>query len=252
MLSTHLGMSTTELMPLLTKPGTRFVYVKKKVPALTYTALATELAKRKIYGVFRENDPIRTYPNSSVGSSVVGFVGADGKGLAGLELKMNASLAGVEGKQTFQSAPNGSKIPLGESSMTPAQNGISYQLTLDSEIEWAAQRRVARMVREDAGRLRFRHRARHQDRPGPGPGPRTELRLGPSAGGEAGRPRKPGRSRPPMSRAACRRSSPRPHSSTPAPPPRRPGSWCPTGSPPAGSRSRTTSPTTSSATTCAV
>ena len=147
-LSTHLGMSTTELMPLLTKSGTRFVYVKKKVPALTYTALATELAKRKIYGVFRENDPIRTYPNSSVGSSVVGFVGADGKGLAGLELKMNASLAGVEGKQTFQSAPNGSKIPLGESSMTPAQNGVSYQLTLDSEIEWAAQRRVARMVRE--------------------------------------------------------------------------------------------------------
>ena len=86
-LSTHLGMTTTELMPLLTKPGTRFVYLKKKVPALTYTALATDLAERKIYGVFRENDPIRTYPNSSVGSSVVGFVGADGKGLAGLELK---------------------------------------------------------------------------------------------------------------------------------------------------------------------
>lgn len=147
-LSAHLGMSTTELMPLLTKPGTRFVYIKKKVPALTYTALATELAKRKVYGVFRENDPIRTYPNSSVGSSVVGFVGADGKGLAGLELKLNSSLAGVEGKQTFQSAPNGSKIPLGETSLTPAKNGVSYQLTLDSEIEWAAQRRVAEMVRK--------------------------------------------------------------------------------------------------------
>ncbi len=146
-LSTHLGMTTTELLPLLTKPNTRFVYLKKKVPALTYTALATDLAKRKVYGVFRENDPIRTYPNSSVGSSVVGFVGADGKGLAGLELKMNASLAGVEGKQTYQSAPNGSKIPLGESSVTPAKNGISYRLTLDSEIEWAAQRRVADMVR---------------------------------------------------------------------------------------------------------
>ena len=147
-LSSHLGMSTTELMPLLTKPRSRFVYIKKKVPALTYTELATELAKRKVYGVFRENDPIRTYPNSSIGSSVVGFVGADGRGLAGLELKLNASLAGVEGKQTFQSAPNGSKIPLGESSMTPAQNGVSYQLTLDSEIEWAAQRRVAEMVRK--------------------------------------------------------------------------------------------------------
>ena len=36
-LSTHLQMPTTELMPLLTKTGTHFVYVKKKVPALTYT-----------------------------------------------------------------------------------------------------------------------------------------------------------------------------------------------------------------------
>ena len=86
---------------------------------------------------------------------MVGFVGADGKGLAGLELKLNASLAGVEGKQTFESAPNGSKIPLGDSSLTPAKNGVSYQLTLDSEMQWAAQRRVA----EDGAR-----------RPGPTPG----------------------------------------------------------------------------------
>jgi len=39
----HLGMSVEELMPLLTKTGTRFVYIKKKVPALTYSALAADL-----------------------------------------------------------------------------------------------------------------------------------------------------------------------------------------------------------------
>ena len=191
-LSTHLGMTTTELLPLLTKPNTRFVYLKKKVPALTYTALATDLAKRKVYGVFRENDPIRTYPNSSVGSSVVGFVGADGKGLAGLELKMDASLAGVEGKQTYQSAPNGSKIPLGESSVTPAKNGIrlSAHAGLRDRVGRAAQGRGHGAF--DEGRLRVRHRDGHQDRPGSGPGPRTELRLRQSAGGEAGGSRQPG------------------------------------------------------------
>ena len=56
-------------------------------------------------------------------------------------------LAGVEGKQTFESAPNGSKIPLGDSSLTPARNGVSYQLSLDSEIQWAAQRRIAGSMR---------------------------------------------------------------------------------------------------------
>ena len=90
---------------------------------------------------------MRSYPNGSVGSSVVGFVGQDGQGLAGLELKFNTALAGVEGEQTFESAPNGSRIPLGNSSIKPAKNGVSYQLTLDSEVQWAAERRLAEQVR---------------------------------------------------------------------------------------------------------
>ena len=153
-LAGHLAMSPTELMPLLTKIGTRFVYLKKKVPALTYSALAADLSRRDLHGVFRESDPIRTYPNGSVGASVVGFVGADGEGLAGLERTLNAQLAGVEGKETYESAPNGSKIPLGQSSITPARNGLSFQLTLDSEVQWVAERRLAEQVtknRADSG-----------------------------------------------------------------------------------------------------
>jgi cell division protein FtsI (penicillin-binding protein 3) len=153
-LAGHLGMSEAELMPLLTKTGTRFVYLKKKVPALTYSALAADLSSRDLHGVFRESDPIRTYPNGSVGGSVVGFVGADGKGLAGLERTLNAQLAGVEGKETYESAPNGSKIPLGRSSIAPARNGLSFQLTLDSEVQWVAERRLAEQVsktRADSG-----------------------------------------------------------------------------------------------------
>jgi cell division protein FtsI (penicillin-binding protein 3) len=147
-------MSEAELMPPLTKTGTRFVYLKKKVPALTYSALATDLASRDLRGIFRESDPIRTYPNGSVGASVVGFVGADGDGLAGLERTLNAQLAGVEGKETYESAPNGSKIPLGQRSITPARNGLSFQLTVDSEVQWAAERRLAEQVaktRADSG-----------------------------------------------------------------------------------------------------
>ena len=145
--SRHLRMPTAELMPLLTKPSTHFVYLKKQVPALTYSALAAELSARKIYGVFREADPVRTYPGGTVGSSVLGFVGADGKGLAGVELKYNTDLAGVEGEQTFESAPNGSRIPLGDNSLKPARNGMNYQLTLDSEVQWAAERLLETRVK---------------------------------------------------------------------------------------------------------
>jgi cell division protein FtsI (penicillin-binding protein 3) len=153
-LAGHLGMREAELIPLLTRTGTRFVYLKKKVPALSYAALAADLSSRNLRGIFRESDPIRTYPNGSVGASVLGFVGADGEGLAGLERTLNAQLAGVEGKETYESAPNGSKIPLGRRSITPARNGLSFQLTLDSEVQWTAERRLAEQVtktRADSG-----------------------------------------------------------------------------------------------------
>jgi cell division protein FtsI (penicillin-binding protein 3) len=145
-LSGYLQMPQSQLIPLLTRQGTHFVYLKKKVPALTYSALSADLAGRGIYGVFRESDPVRTYPNGSVGGSVVGFVGADGKGQAGLELTLDSTLAGTEGHETYESAPNGGKIPLGQSSMTPAKNGLDYQLTLDSEVQWVAERRIAAQV----------------------------------------------------------------------------------------------------------
>ncbi len=147
-LSDYLGMTETELMPLLTKPGTRFVYLKKKVPALTYSALAADLAERQIYGVFRESDPVRTYPNGAVGAPVIGFVGPDDSGQGGLEWSFNRELSGVEGKETYESAPNGSKIPLGQSSTTPAENGLTITSTIDTELQWTTDRLVSAAVRK--------------------------------------------------------------------------------------------------------
>jgi len=141
-----LSMSEGELTVLLTKPNTHFVYLKKKVPAQTYTRIAAELSSRKIRGIFREPDPIRSYPAGSLGSSVIGFVGANGKGQAGVELSMNRELAGIEGKETYEVAPNGSRIPLGTSSMVPAKDGLDLQLTIDSELQWVADRRLETQV----------------------------------------------------------------------------------------------------------
>lgn len=146
-LSGPLQMAEPELIGLLTKPDTHFVYLKKKVPSQTYTRIAAALSQRRIYGVFREPDPIRAYPGGSVGSSVIGFVGADGKGQAGVELSMNRELAGVEGKESYETAPNGSRIPLGSSTVVPAQDGVDLQLTIDSELQWVAERRLATQLR---------------------------------------------------------------------------------------------------------
>ncbi len=146
-LSKYLGIEPAKLTPLLTKPNSRFVYLKKQVPSLTYSRLSAELAEQDLYGVFRESDPIRTYPGGTVAGGLVGFVSNTGAGQAGLELSMNRELAGVEGKEVYESSPNGGKIPLGTSSTTPAKNGLNYQLSIDSELQWVAERRIAAQVR---------------------------------------------------------------------------------------------------------
>jgi cell division protein FtsI (penicillin-binding protein 3) len=142
----HLGVAPATLLPLLMKPSGRFVYLKKKVPAMTYSRLASELAERDLYGVFRESDPIRTYPGGPLAGAVVGFVSSQGQGQAGIEMKLNSSLAGVEGKEIYESSPSGGKIPLGTSTVTPAQNGLNYQLSIDSELQWVAEQRLAKQV----------------------------------------------------------------------------------------------------------
>ena len=151
----HLDGERADYIKKLTTPDTRFVYVQKKVPAATYSRIATELNDLGLYGVFRESDPIRTYPNTTVGSGVVGFVGADGAGLGGFEYSMNDELTGTKGLEVYEAAPNGNKIPLGTSVVTPAENGTDYELTLDSELQWTAERRLQEQIKKTKSQSGF-------------------------------------------------------------------------------------------------
>lgn len=142
----NLGGKAEDYLPKLTKPDTRFVYIKKKVPAATYQRLAVELNNNKLYGIFRESDPIRSYPGGNIGSNIVGFVNSEGAGAGGFEYYRNAQLAGTEGREIYESDARGNKIPLGSDVLTPAVNGTNYQLTIDSELQWMAERRLKQQV----------------------------------------------------------------------------------------------------------
>lgn len=145
----HLGGSREDYLPSLTKPDSRFAYVAKKVPAAVYDDLAADLDAAGIYGIFRESDPIRTYPAGTVAANVVGFTGGDeGRGLAGFEYYADESLAGTAGSEVYEVAPNGSRIPLGTNVLTPAVDGTNYQLTLDAELQWTTEQRLAHAVRD--------------------------------------------------------------------------------------------------------
>lgn len=132
----------------------QYEIIKKKVPAWTYAQLAAELAKGgrvdgyKVdawYGIFKADDPIRVYPSGDVAANVVGFMHSDGTPGGGLELSLDSQLKGIPGRESYESSAYG-RIPLANSTLTPAVNGASYTTTLDSAMQLFAQNALAKQV----------------------------------------------------------------------------------------------------------
>ena len=70
--------------------------------------------------------PKRYYPNGALAPAVIGFVGVDGTGLAGLEAEYNSELAGVPGERTFEQSA-GQPIAQGIDVVKEPVDGISLQ-----------------------------------------------------------------------------------------------------------------------------
>jgi cell division protein FtsI (penicillin-binding protein 3) len=79
-------------------------------------------------------------------ASILGFVGVDGHGLAGLEYADDALLAGTDGRQIVEIGANGSVIPDTRVVEFPARPGSTLQLTLDRAIQWEAQQAITTQV----------------------------------------------------------------------------------------------------------
>lgn len=92
--------------------------------------------------VSKEPAPTRVYPMNTVASNTIGFL-SGGKGGAGLELSQDALLRGTPGEEAYDTSRNG-KIPLAESTLTPAIHGTSITTTIDSGMCWQTQQLIDR------------------------------------------------------------------------------------------------------------
>ncbi|MDO5501495.1 MAG: penicillin-binding protein 2, partial [Propionibacteriaceae bacterium] len=152
-LARHLGGLPETYLELINTPESRYRVVKRKVPAVTYTAIQADMklgfdgeGKRPWWGVFGVPDPIRVYPNRAVGASVVGFVNAEGEGAAGLEYSLEESLTGTPGQEVYDYSTYG-RIPLGTNIMSPPVDGATYELTIDSDLQWMTEMALAEGMR---------------------------------------------------------------------------------------------------------
>src|SRR5438105_696780 len=92
-LSPVLSMSEDELRQSIDPKNGRPVVLKSGVPS----AIAGQVEQLGLPGVYLDKEPIRQYPEGSLAAQIIGFIGRDFNGLAGLELSYAHELAGTPG-----------------------------------------------------------------------------------------------------------------------------------------------------------
>jgi cell division protein FtsI (penicillin-binding protein 3) len=139
-LTTLLGVPVADLTEKLSRDGRYVVLADQVATDITDQIRALPAATRA--GLYFEHDPVRLYPAGAVGGQVVGFVGTDGDGLAGIEQRYQDVLAGTDGKKRVEVDGSGNEIPSGIDETTPATDGGTVQLTLDEDLQYVVQQRL--------------------------------------------------------------------------------------------------------------
>jgi cell division protein FtsI (penicillin-binding protein 3) len=135
--SIALDLEVEKLLPLLADRSKRFVYLQRKADP----EKAELLEKQQIAGLGFLAEERRTYPQRSVGSEVVGYAGIDNRGLAGLELELDETLAGASGSESVVRDPFGR--PLRVLERKPVEHGADVYLTLDETLQGQVERILA-------------------------------------------------------------------------------------------------------------
>ena len=159
------GTKYDKLLTDLTRKG-RYVLLANQVSPQTWNQITAEIKERNkitseqnkrrandaklplLTGLYTEADPIRSHPNGTIAANVVGVVGAEGKGLAGLEYGLNDKLSGTDGKAIYEVDTKGNKIPNADHTVEEPKPGLSAQLTLDADLEWFAEKRIEQAVKQ--------------------------------------------------------------------------------------------------------
>lgn len=146
-----LGMKKKEVYEIITNKEKIYSRIKRKIDATTRLELDKYFEYKYTYDYGKtseddkkltarrfftyENDTIRLYPDNNFASTIIGVTNYDGDGAAGVELKYNSVLKGVDGRRVTAKDAMNNEIDASYETIFDAQEGNGVVLTIDSNIQ---------------------------------------------------------------------------------------------------------------------
>jgi cell division protein FtsI (penicillin-binding protein 3) len=142
-MSALIQIPASRLVPLLSRSRDGYVILNNKLNLNS----GRRLAALDFPGIVVQNSSVRTYPNGSLATSVIGGTNASGVGSAGLEYQYQRLLAGSTGITREFVSSSGVSLPSSFSTVIKkAQPGVGLELTLDTSLQFVAERDLARQL----------------------------------------------------------------------------------------------------------
>ncbi|MCX5751627.1 MAG: penicillin-binding protein 2 [Candidatus Saganbacteria bacterium] len=143
-LGTLLGMNPQSIFQELNEHKT-FAWIKRKAEEW----VDKKIKDSGIKGIYTLVEKKRIYPKNSLASSIIGFVGMDNEGLAGIEQSCDDFLRGEEGKILTERDPTGySIISASKKILQQPQDGKSITLTIDEVIQYYTEQALGEAVKQ--------------------------------------------------------------------------------------------------------
>ena len=123
---------TTNLDDIYNIEGLRYYVVAKNIPY----SVAVKIAESEVSSVWLKKSNQRVYPEGEMGSTLLGFVNADGIGQYGIEGSLNKLLSGTDGLLKTISDVNNVALSIGTDNIKiPAEDGKNVVLSVDRGLE---------------------------------------------------------------------------------------------------------------------
>ncbi len=137
-----------EILKKLNKK-TSSVTIATKVDQEKSKAILEYINNNDITGISVDEDMLRVYPYGTLLSHVLGFVGTDNQGLAGVEAYYDSELSGNPGKIVASFDGGGRETPFTQEQYIAAEDGKDVVLTIDATIQSIVEKYLSKAVEEN-------------------------------------------------------------------------------------------------------